>query len=49
MNSHCSIYYENDQSKVRPIVAVLLDCYGPHDREKDIQQLAEWYLKSGRH
>lgn len=31
---------------MRPIVAVLLGCYGPNDREKDIQQLVEWYVKS---
>lgn len=44
MSSHCSIYY--DQTAVRPIVVVLLGCYGPGDREKDIQQITEWYIKS---
>lgn len=47
MDSHCSIFYEG-QEQFRPIVAVLLGCYGPSDREKDIQQIVEWYLKNGR-
>jgi hypothetical protein len=29
-------------------VVVLLGCYGPGDREKDIQQITEWYIKSGK-
>ena len=33
---------------MRPIIAVLLGCYGPSDREKDIQQVVEWYLKNGK-
>ena len=45
MNSHCSIYYDQNINQCRPIVAVLLGCYGPSDREKDIQQITEWYIK----
>lgn len=37
MSSHCSVYYE--AVGVQPIVVVLFGCYGPHDREKDIQQI----------
>ena len=33
--------------QLRPIVIVLLGSYGPSDREKDIQQIAEWYIKNG--
>jgi hypothetical protein len=29
-------------------VVVLLGCYGPSDREKDIQQITEWYIKNGK-
>jgi hypothetical protein len=46
MNSHCSIYYEH--LTLRPIVVILLGSYGPSDREKDIQQITEWYLKNGK-
>lgn len=46
MDSHCSIFYENHFEDIRPIVVILLDCYGPNDREKDIQQVAEWYIKN---
>lgn len=46
MDSNCSIFYENEAENIRPIVVVLLGCYGPSDREKDIQQIAEWYLKN---
>ena len=45
MDSHCSIYYEDKEGKRRPVVVVLLGSYGPVDREKDIQQIVEWYLK----
>ncbi len=48
MNSHCSIYYDQSVNQCRPIVVVLLGSYGPSDREKDIQQIAEWYIKNAK-
>ena len=45
MTANCSIYY-ND-GVMRPIIVVLLGCYGNVDREKDIQQVVEWYVKNG--
>jgi len=48
MNSHCSIYYDQSTNQMRPIVVVLLGSYGPSDREKDIQQITEWYIKNGK-
>ena len=47
MNSHCSLFHEPGNG-MRPVIAVLLGCYGPSDREKDIQQVVEWYLKNGK-
>lgn len=44
MSSHCSVFYEEEG--VKPIVVVALSCYSPNDREKDIQQIIEWYIKS---
>lgn len=43
MNSHCAVYYEPEN--MNPIIIVLLGCYGAQDREKDIQQIIEWYIK----
>lgn len=48
MSSHCAVYYEDQTAQLRPIVLVLLASYGPSDREKDIQQIVEWYLKNGK-
>ena len=48
MGSHCAVYYEDQSSHLRPIVLVLIASYGPTDREKDIQQIVEWYLKNGK-
>lgn len=43
MNSSGAVFYE--QIGIEPIVLVLMGSYGPLDREKDIQQIIEWYLK----
>lgn len=48
MNSHCSIYYDQSGNQCRPIIVILLGSYGPVDREKDIQQIVEWYIKNGK-
>lgn len=44
MSSHCSVYYE--APGIEPIIVILFGSYGPLDREKDVQQIIEWYLKS---
>ena len=44
MSSHCSVYYE--AAGIEPIIVVLFGSYGPLDRQKDVQQIIEWYLKS---
>lgn len=44
MSSHCSVFYQDLEN--RPIVIVALGSYSPVDREKDIQQIVEWYLKN---
>lgn len=44
MNSNGAVFYE--QVGVQPIVVVLLGSYGVVDRERDIQQVIEWYLRN---
>ena len=44
MSSHCSVFYEKEN--IKPAVFVVLSSYSPNDREKDIQQVIEWYIKN---
>jgi hypothetical protein len=46
LSSHCAIQYEDKNVMTKPVLVVLLSSYSPKDREKDIQQIVEWYLKS---